>query len=303
MGKLEVWCLLERLKRQFEIYGLARLRLIRGVARHVKQMWFREFDEQSREGVCVPLDGLNVYLPPRFLAHYVMDKYEPITKRMFLDFVRKGDVVVDVGAHIGYYSLLAARAVGGAGKVHAVEPFQESVALLQKSIEANEFSNITVHCCAAGNSDSLREFQITGSSDSHGFFRHPNTKTVETVQVIQRKLDSIVVGRVDIVKIDVEGAEIDVLEGMQEILLRNWDLVVWAEWFPAGMKNGGRNPCDLPDFLRSLNFLELSVVDEKAKTVRPVAEIIPLIKSGALPETWYANILARRNSAARLAGK
>ena len=294
MIKLKFWLALGKLKDALERCGVAKLPVMDKISRYVKQKWFREFDEHSLEGICVKLNGLKVYMPPRFTSHYFVLEYEPVTQGVFLGSVRAGDVVVDVGAHIGHYSLLAAKVVGESGKVYAVEPCQETVRLLEKSIHANGMKNLVVHCCAAGNSQCLREFNITGSSDSHGFYHHPNTETLNTVQVKQEKIDSIVGGRVNVVKIDVEGAEIEVLEGMEDILMRNHDITLFVEWFPAGMKSAGRDPSELPERLRRLNFMDIRVIDDTARSIRPVDEVIPMIREGSFPPTWYANLWARR---------
>jgi FkbM family methyltransferase len=294
MNKLKFWLALGKLKDALERCGVAKFPLTDKIAKYVKQRWFGEFDEQSLEGICVNLKGLKVYMPPRFTRHYFVREYEPVTQRVFLESVRAGDVVVDVGAHIGYFSLLAAKVVGETGKVYAVEPCQETVRLLEKSIHANSIRNLAVHCCAAGNSQCLREFNITGSSDSHGFYRHPNTETLNTVQVKQEKVDSIVEGRVNVAKIDVEGAEIEVLEGMENILMRNHDIILFVEWFPAGMKSAGRDPSELPERLRKLNFMDIRVIDDTAESIRPVDEVISMIRKGLLPPSWYANLWARR---------
>jgi FkbM family methyltransferase len=296
MNKIKLWHTLGRVKRSLDRYGLTRLSLAMGGAGYVKHRWFREFDEQSQEGVWATLNGLKVCMPPRFIAHYVLQEYEELTQRTFRESVQKGNVVVDIGAHIGYYSLLAARLVGETGTVHAVEPCHETTAFLQKSIQANRFTNIAVHSCAAGSRHGLREFQITGSSDSHGFYRHPNTGTVRTVEVMQEPLDGIIEGRVDIVKIDVEGAEIEVLEGMRDILMHNRKLALWAEWFPAGMQSAGRSPSELPERLRSLGFQQIRVIDDIAKTICPVEDVAAAVSAGLLPKSWYANLWARHGT-------
>src|SRR6185295_2679537 len=142
----------------------------------------------------------------RFIPHYLQHEYEPITRKTFSESLTPGMVVFDVGAHIGYYALLAAQLVGPGGRVHAVEPSVRTVGFLDASIRLNQFENIEVHCCAAGKVRALREFHITGSSDSNGFYDHPNTGTLRKVEVQQIPLDELVAdGRVDAVKIDVEG--------------------------------------------------------------------------------------------------
>jgi FkbM family methyltransferase len=215
-----------------------------------------------------------------------------------MDSIKAGMTVIDVGAHIGYFALLAAKLVGDEGCVCAVEPSIENLEFLRTNISNNGFCNIAVHPYAAGRDNRTRAFQLTGSSDSHGFYAHPNTATVKTVNVEQRQLDAIVNGRVDAIKIDVEGAELEVLEGMSGILNRNKNLILWAEWFPAGMRSAGREPTELPEALQRLGFTDISVIDEKARMVRTVADTNALLSAGTLSTDWYANIWARRNSQA-----
>jgi len=285
-----------QVKRSLARRGLTRLPFAHDSIDYVKRKWFSEFDEHSKKGVWVAVDGLKLRMPPRFTARYVMEEYEPLMRKTFLQSLRRGDVVVDVGAHIGYYSLLAARVVGNTGRVHAVEPCKETALLLQESIKANDLTNLTVHCCAAGSSHHVRQFQLTGSSDSHGFYRHPNTETIATVEVQQEPLDRLIQGRADLIKIDVEGAEIEVLKGMNDLLAFNRNVTVWTEWFPAGMISAGRDPLELPERLKCLGFTDITVIDEHTKTISRIEDSETAMRAGSMPKSWYANIRARRNS-------
>jgi len=110
---------------------------------------------------------------------------------------------------------------------------------------------------------------------------------------MQIPLDELVTGHVDAVKIDVEGAEIEVLEGMNEMFSRNPALQLWVEWFPGAMKSAGRDPLDLPQRLQDIGFRDISAIDEGAQTIRSVEEVYALLASGTLPPSWYANLWAR----------
>ncbi len=241
------------------------------------------------------IGGLKLIFPEKFTFHYVLNDYEPLTQGIFSQKLKLGMTVADVGAHIGYFSLLAAKLVGNRGIVYAVEPCEENLTFLRENIRRNGNSNIRVHPVAAGRKSELRMFQITGSSDSHGFYPHPNTATVRTVEVQQRPMDDILKGQVDLIKIDVEGAEIEVLDGLQYTLAANPSLSLLLEWFPAGMKNAGRDPAELPERLQQIGFRDVQVIDEHAGKIRSVNEVTAEL--GVLPTEWYANLWARRNSA------
>lgn len=202
-------------------------------------------------------------------------------------------VVVDVGANIGYYTLLAAREVGITGVIHAVEPCEENLGFLRKNVNSNELDNVLIHTCAAGRDSRRRGFHITGSSDSHGFYHHPYTETIETVEVAQAPLDNLVEGKVDLVKIDVEGAEIEVLEGMKRIIAENPELVLILEWNPACIRNAGHDPLVLPDHLNELGF-NVQVLDDLAKRTYALEDVSAAVQSGQVPHFWYVNLLARR---------
>jgi hypothetical protein len=86
-----------------------------------------------------------------------------------------------------------------------------------------------------------------------------------------------------------------VLEGMSRIINENRNLIVWVEWMPACMKNAGYDPADLPAYLERLGFGDIQVLDDHDMKRRPLDEVLPLVRSGNLPSSWYVNLLARRS--------
>jgi FkbM family methyltransferase len=296
MEKIKLLRALQKIKRAGDRVKVTKIPLVQLGMSYARNQWFAGLDEELSDGVPVEVDGIRILLPRRFVPHYVQREYEPITRKMLSQVLQPGMVVLDVGAHIGFYALLAARLVGPEGKVHAVEPSEKTVAFLEASIELNGFSNITIHRCAAGNVRTTREFNITGSSDSNGFYDHPNIGTLRKVQVLQVPLDDLIEGRVDVIKIDVEGAEIEVLEGMENILRQNKNIQLLAEWFPAGMRKAGYGPLDLPQRLIDLGFQEIAVIDDNALITHSLEEATAIVSSKALPKNWYANLWAIRTS-------
>lgn len=242
----------------------------------------------------IDLNGIKLTAPKRFFPHYVLNEYEPVTQQSFNEALRPGMTMVDVGAHIGYYALLSARLVGPGGKVHAIEPFSENLDFLRRNVRANQLTNVDIHPYAAGEERAKRQFHITGSSDSNGFFAHPMTETVSMIEVDQVPVDQVVSGRVDAAKIDVEGAEVLVLNGMTRILSENPGIVLWVEWAPHCMKSAGYRPEELPNRLRALGFTSIEVLDDADGSRRPLDEVLPLVVAGQKPAAWYSNLLARR---------
>jgi FkbM family methyltransferase len=271
-------------------YSLAR-RLRRGLRR--RWFWLRR-DRDATE-VDVKVSGFRMRLPSRFVDRFVFDRYEPVTDAHLADALRPGMVVLDIGAHVGYYTLVAAQAVGPSGKVHAFEPCAETLALLRTNVRANGFANVEVHPFAAGSGDSERTFHVTGSSDSHGLFPHPLTETVRTTEVRTVRVAQVVPGPVDLVKIDVEGAEFEALEGMGDLLSGEAPMVLIVEWNPACLRNAGRDPLKLPCRLQELGFTTISVLDDRRRLVRSVPDTEEEIASESPPPWWYVNLWATRS--------
>jgi FkbM family methyltransferase len=294
MGQVDTLRSLRRWKQHLDRFGIGNLPLVKRIACRIKQRYLQPLSNGSSGALRTDLRGLQFSIPQRFVAQYYLQEYEPITTEAFLSSLWEGMILIDVGAHIGYYALLAARSAGSAGTVHAVEPCDENRDVLQENIRLNGLENIVIHPCAAGRERGNRTFYLTGSSDSHGFYPHPCTETVRTIEVAETPLDDIVQGPVHVAKIDVEGAEIEVLQGMSRILRENPQVALCVEWnFPC-LRNAGYDPADLPSCLQDLGFREIQVLDDLGRRRRTLAEVFSLVRAHRLPEIWYVNLWARR---------
>jgi FkbM family methyltransferase len=166
-----------------------------------------------------------------------------------------GGFIVDVGAHIGYNALYAAQRVGGGGRVVAIEPTADTRAVLLENIRANHLANVTVLSCAAGAVRTEREFFVRGATSAvNSLFPESFYASVtSSVRVPVAPLDDLLDGEPDLVKIDVEGAELDVLLGMTRLLARP-DIQLIVEWHPVLQAAAGHAPDALPRFLLHSGF-------------------------------------------------
>lgn len=130
-------------------------------------------------------------------------------RELLRSLLKPGMSVVDVGANIGYYALLFHRCAGEGGSIHCLEPEPANLAELRRNIDRNGLQNVTVHAVAAGDQDGVARFSlgINGEVSERG-----------EVEVPLRKLDSLFTGRVDFIKVDVEGYEGAVLEGAARLI-------------------------------------------------------------------------------------
>jgi FkbM family methyltransferase len=165
-----------------------------------------------------PLDenGRRVYV-------HGLDRRERIT-RQFVRLLRPGDCVIDIGANVGYFTLVAARLVGPGGCVHAFEPSPEVLPWLQANADLNPSANIRVHGQAVTDRCGQVRF-YTAAADRTGYssIRNLGCQTASAAMVPAITLDSMLpeLPRVRLVKIDVEGAELLVLRGMRELIRRD----------------------------------------------------------------------------------
>ncbi len=221
------------------------------------------------DGVKGSINGKPFYVPI-MLKDFYRD-FEPLTLRIIQEHVREGSVFLDVGANVGYFSVIAS-SLGAT--VHAFEP-GPSRAILQRNLKLHRSERVTVYPIAIGSKEATVSFYHTPQMVQDGTARRPEfTTIVETSTVQQRRLDDVVPGRVDFIKVDVEGADLDVLLGAEQILCRNPQAKIIAEWHPGSMAAFGHKAEDLPRFFRDRGFTKLTVLHDREEIQRSVHETL-----------------------------
>jgi FkbM family methyltransferase len=156
---------------------------------------------------------------------YVLGTTEMDVQQLLAQHVAKGSVVYDVGAHIGFFTVLGAGLVGPSGRVVAFEPLPANITQLRHNIAINAFQHVQVVEAAVAESAGRAELQLVGNSTGPKLAsagRHPDAKgsiDVETL-ALDKWLAESGERPPNFVKIDVEGAEIEVIRGMRDILER-----------------------------------------------------------------------------------
>jgi FkbM family methyltransferase len=207
------------------------------------------------EAVKVSTDVGELWLPANDLVMlpYMQHAgvWEPGEGRLLRSMLGPAARFLDVGANVGYFSLLAAQASPG-GTVDAVEPELRNLALLRL--------NLWLHSVAA-------QVWPVGLGNSHGIGslhvdpKNPGNTTLDSnvVKAIQlaaiARGDELFEGRAfDVVKIDVQGAETDVVTGLSEVLARSPGIRLVVEFFPAAISQRGQAPHDVLQIYESLGF-------------------------------------------------
>jgi FkbM family methyltransferase len=168
-------------------------------------------------------DGLTMQLDASEWAQLeilVKGATEPLTLKLIGNLVMDGDLVFDVGAHVGHHALVAARGVGETGRVFAIDPQPYNVDRIALNADLNNLKNIVAICAAAGKSDQFVRMPLQNQRDRSRLsfaLDGPNNRCVE-IEVALRRLDTFMalnnIAGARLVKIDVEGYELEVLLGL-----------------------------------------------------------------------------------------
>jgi len=200
------------------------------------------------------------------LALSIFKTYEPSQTQIVKNYVKKGDRVIDVGAHVGYYTLLLSQLVGNTGKVYAFEPDPKNFELLKKNIEVNSFKNIELIQKAVSNKTGIIKLYL-GDQDraTNRIYDAQLNDTKKSIEIKTISLDEYIKDKkIDFIKIDVEGSELGVIEGMKSIFQNNKQIKIIIEFFPFLIEKSGNKPKEILKELENLNFEMFEILYKKS---------------------------------------
>ena len=204
------------------------------------------------------------------LALSIFKIYEPNQTEIVKKYVHEGDIVIDIGAHVGYYTLLMAQLVGENGKVYSFEPDPVNFQLLKKSVEINGFENVVLIQKAVSNiTDKVKLFLGDDDSAINRIYDAKLGDAKESIDVESVTIDEYFKENdelIDFIKIDSEGSEIKIINGMKQFLSRNQELVMMTEFFPFLIKKSGDEPNQYLKSLEKSGFSLYNILDKNEKT-------------------------------------
>ena len=242
-------------------------RLVRAQPRVVK-------DIQGRRMLLdISRKGIHKYL-------FLYGCHEPESSRVFRRMLPKDARVVDIGANIGYYVLMEAQV---ARKVYAIEPELQNLELLRENIELNSFGDrVEVYQLALSDTVGKASLSISDFPNQHRLQAPCDPPLARYVEVATTTLDEFLKDKeVDVIRMDLEGAEWLVLKGMTAALTGDKALALFIEVHPVLMKDYGGDAATLLKLLLDSGFKIRHLVVDRPAASFPIRRSI---KAWALPE-------------------
>lgn len=190
--------------------------------------------------------------------------YEAKETKLIQEYLKPGMRAIDVGAHIGYHTLIMAKNVSDGGWVVSFEPDSDNYRILTDNVTANELKNVLSfngglfdeHCrkpfykCAGNSGDNRMYKKNPGEKATEAaFFKFDDFRPILSGATVMRHG-----GDIDFVKVDTQGAELRVLEGMSITLTEAGPMAMLVEFYPYGLRKFKSSPDDLFDFISSRGF-------------------------------------------------
>jgi FkbM family methyltransferase len=228
---------------------------------------------------------------------FVHREYEPFESALIERAAKRGMNVVDIGANVGHYTITLARRIGPSGRVIAFEPDPRNMSLLRRSLRSNGLANVV--CEQVAILDRARTATLYLSTMNYGDHRVFDSRDDDRLNmgVSRARIDVPGVAlddyleergiRVNLVKLDIQGAELIALPGMKRTLA-DPEVILFFEFWPHGLRQAGSNPRDLLDRLLDLGRL-LFEIDETAGRILPV-DVEELSKR--YPDFGLANLIS-----------
>ena len=219
-------------------------------------------------------------------------EYEPVTTQLLESLLEEGMTFVDVGAHVGLFTLPAAKWVGKSGRVIAFEPHPDNFAMLTKNIGANTLGeHVDAIQSAVSDCTTPVSLHISGfNTGDHQLFHAGGRNAIE-VQCTTLDTYFSTGEKVDVIKMDVQGAEAAAFRGMKRVLQDNYAIRIIWELSPAQLVDAGSSAEVLLNWLEALAFTFTIVDDATGEVVGATAQEVLY----ACPVDSYVNILCVRN--------
>jgi FkbM family methyltransferase len=217
------------------------------------------------------------------------------SEQLWPTLVKPGMVVADVGANIGLTVLELADAVGPSGHVHAFEPVSRLADSLERNCQINGASHVTVHRMAIGSCNATSEIALAAFNSGDNWVDGGVGGALHETVMVRRLDDEIGQECVGVVKVDTQGYEPQVLEGMKGTIQRSPDLAIVFEFCPPALVRAGNDPRLLGDQFREYGF---DLYDFQSGKLVPIADLMAALRRRNFVARSFTSFVALRRAGA-----
>jgi len=216
--------------------------------------------------------GHKMYLDDLDTLHLAINGiWEPLETNLVKNNLKGGDIVLNIGANIGYYALLAARLVGPNGKVFAFEPDLNNFKILKKNIEINNYKNIIpINKAVSDKTGKAKLYLSNENRGSHRIYEAEDMRKYIEIETI--KIDDFFKDKndkINFILMDIEGSEVAAFNGMKKILKKNKNVKILTEFWDWAIKKAGYDPKKFIEDISKSGF-KISYMDEDLKKLVPI---------------------------------
>lgn len=204
--------------------------------------------------------------------------------------VKPGDTIFDIGANIGYYAKILSALTGEKGKVHCFEPDTTNFKHLQE--ETKGLTNVIINNKAVGpKTEKLKIYTSKNLNVDHRTYKPEEYDQEIEIDAVSLEDYCNVNTKIDFIKIDIQGFEMEAMKGMHTILKANHDIKLISEFWPYGLRKAGSTVSDYYNFLKNMNFNIYLLKEDSLEplSLEKVQHLEPL------GEEHYFNIFVTRN--------
>ena len=220
------------------------------------------------------------------------NKYEAETLSLFKKIITPGMVVIDIGAHIGFFSRIFSSLVGNSGIVHCFEADLDNFALLHKNTQGR--GNVRLHKVAVSDHvGNIDFYHLDNSTGCHSVVDPGSASTKITVDAttLDTLIETGVISEVELIKIDIEGGEPFAFKGMEKLLKNTPDIKLVTEFNEKSLADGGTTAKAFFDQIRSYGF-KISFITNNGTV--PIDTIPASERSRYYSRTGYVNLYCEK---------
>ena len=248
-------------------------------------------ETKIKEGIFLELDQSD----PVASGAIALGVYERYESELFRSKIKPGMAIIDIGANLGYYTAIASHLTGEKGLVVAFEPEPNFFKLLSRNISRNNMKNVACFELAIAEKNGLTNLYLSNENKGHNsIIRSEELKA--SVQVKTTTLDNFLdfqkITKVDIIKMDIEGAEIMALEGMRNTLIKHMPLL-FLEFSPHSIIKINRNPVDFLSTIQEIGY-SIFEINKTHQCLNSVTDFKKFIES--IPKGKYTDIYCEKTA-------